>query len=252
MSHLKNTPLESDIMLGIPHGNFNGYSSVNKFGQNENSGIGVREDLWDGGGNYSYPTTALMTSISQTADQVAMRGATIEIQGLDANWELTIQNAILDASDTTTIVTLTTPLIRVFRMKVLANVVSTSEIRVHNAGKTIDYAIIGIGNNQTLMTLYTVPSGKTAYMICYYCSVTPDATLDPKGTEFRLWTADRSNGYEFQLKHAIGIPTAGTPFIYCFEPYFKITEKTDIKITSLCNGKAGDVHGGFNLILIDN
>jgi len=61
-----------------------------------------------------------MTSISQTTDQVAMRSAVIEVQGLDASWDAVTQNATLDASDTTTVVTLTTPLIRVFRMKVLS------------------------------------------------------------------------------------------------------------------------------------
>jgi len=252
MSHLKNTPLENDIMLGIPAGNYGEYSQVNKFGANPISANGALEDIWDGGGTYSYPLTALITSLSQTADQSAMRGEKIEIQGLDSDWNLVVQNAFLNATDTTIIVTIDTPLIRIFRMKVLANVVSTSEIRIHNAGETIDYAIIGIGNNQTLMALYTVPKGKTAYLICYYATVTPSTVRDPKSTEFRLWTADRKNNYEFQLKHAIGLPTAGQPFTYCFEPYMKINEQTDIRMTAYCEASDGSVHAGFNLILINN
>ena len=150
--------LTGNQALEAASGNNTGMTSVNKFGRNSAVDIDVQEEIWDGSIAYSFPATALMTSISQTADQATLRGGTIEIQGLDANWDLVVQTATLDASDTTTVVTLTTPLIRCFRMRVLENVVTTSPIRVHNAGETVDYAIISVGNNQTLMAIYTVPA----------------------------------------------------------------------------------------------
>jgi len=244
----------TDVMLEIAKGNISGHSQINKFGANMSSTAGTKLEIWDGGAVYSYPTTALMTSISQTTDQVAMRSAVIEVQGLDASWDAVTQNATLDASDTTTVVTLTTPLIRVFRMKVLADVVSTSPIRIHNAGETQDYAVISTGNNQTLMALYTVPNGKTAYLVDYYGDVLEDvvAGKDPDSTLFELWVADRANSYEFQLKHQRGIPKGVPGFIQSFHPYMKITQKSDIKMTSLCASRAGDLHAGFNLILVNN
>lgn len=241
-----------DFQLAVAQNLIPGMAAVNNFGNNPSSAIDTQEDMWDNGGTYPYPATALITSISQTADQVAMRGAIIEVEGLDANWDLTVQTTTLNASNTTTVVTLGTALIRVFRAKVLADVVGDSPIRVHNAGETVDYAVIQIGHNQTLMAFYTVPNGKTAYVTNYYMSVTRTAANDPVSTEFKLWASDRDNLYAFQLKHAIGLPVSAPPFDYPFRPYAKFTQKTDLKMTSYCEGKAGHVHGGFDIILVDN
>jgi len=126
----------SDFALEVAAGNVPGHTGVNKFGRNASVAAGTTEEIWGGSAAYSWPDTALMTSISQTADQADLRGATIEVQGLDANWVLTVQDVVLNAANTTTVVTLDTPLIRCFRMKVEADFVTTSPIRVHNAGET--------------------------------------------------------------------------------------------------------------------
>jgi len=223
-------------------------TSVNKFGRNSNVAIGVEEEIWDGSAAYVFPATALMTSISQTTDQAALNGETIEVQGLDANWDLVIQNAVLGAPSTG-VVTLTTPLIRCFRMKVLSGIVTDSPVRVHNAGETQDYAIIGIGNNQTLMAIYTVPNGKVAYMLCYYAHVNPGTNLDPTSMPIRVWARDNENGYAPQLKHVVGQTSSG--FQHFFTPYAKFTGKTDIYITAQPVGKAADVTAGFDLIIIN-
>ncbi len=241
-----------DLMLEIARGNVSGFGQVNKFGENSDIADGVTEDIWDSGGTYAYPATALMTKLSQTADQTAMRGQTIEVQGLDANWALTVQTKDLDASLTTTAVTLDTPLIRVFRMKVLADVVGTSNIRCHNDAESVDYAVIQTGNNQTLMALYTVPAGKTAYMTSYYCDTVESTGKEPKSTEFTLWVADRANSYEFQLKHEKGVAKGDSGFQHYFRPYMKVNEKSDIRMRAVPSGEDAHVHAGFDLILIDN
>jgi hypothetical protein len=241
----------SNYALEVSRGNINGVSWVNKFGRNTDCAASSSEEIWDGSAAYSWPATALMTSISQTADQVAMRGATIEVQGLDANWALTVQNATLDASNTTTVVTLTTPLIRVFRMKVLANVVGDSNIRVHNAGETQDYAIITTGNNQTQMAIYTVPADKTAYMVNYWAHHNPTTGQTFTSNPIKVWARDNANSYESQLKHAVGVAEDGF-FQHHFEPYVKFTEKTDIYITSSPTGAAADISAGFDLYVVDN
>ena len=240
--------LTGNQALEAASGNNTGMTSVNKFGRNSAVDIGVQETIWDGSNAYSFPATALMTSISQTADQAALNGGTIEIQGLDANWDLVVQTATL-GTPSTTVVTLTTPLIRCFRMKVLENVVTTSPIRVHNAGETVDYAIIGIGNNQTLMAIYTVPAGKTAYMTSYYATVNPGTNLNPTSNPIRLWVQDNANGYAPQIKHVLGLVDGN--FQHYFNPYFRVTEKSDIYITATPVGKAADVSAGFDLIVVD-
>jgi len=194
----------------------------------------------------------VMTKLSQTTNQAALVGAVIEVQGLDVDWNLVTQTKALNASDTTTAVTLDTPLIRVFRMKVLANVVTDQPVRCHNTAESVDYAIIQAGNNQTLMAIYTVPAGKTAYVVSYYGDVVPTATKEPVGTDFTLWVADRANAYEFQLKHAKGSPQYAAGPSHSFSPYMKVNEKSDIMMKATCYAEEGQVHGGFDLILIDN
>lgn len=241
----------ADMALEVSKGNVNGHAAVNKFGRNTAVADGVREEIWDGSAAYVYPATALMTSISQTTDQAAMRGEIVEVQGLDANWALTKQNATLDASDTTTVVTLTTPLIRCFRMKVLADVVTTSTIRVHNAGETQDYAIISTGYNQSQMAIYTVPASKKAYLTCYYANHNPKTGNNFTSNPIELWAKDNANGYEKQLKHSLGVPEDGH-FQHIFNPYVSFTEKTDIYITSTPAGAAADISAGFDLFLVDD
>ena len=240
-------------MLQIAQGNIAGYSAINKFGANADVVAGATEDIWDRGGTYPFPATASITHISQGSDQAAMRGKNIEVQGLDASWNLVIQIVALNASNTSIPVVLATPFIRVFRMKVLTNTVADSDISVHDATALDYYATITAGNNQTLMAIYTVPAGKTAYMTKYYCTVVESTGKEPKSTRFGLWAADRANNYEFQLKHLIGIPKAGSMAEHNFLPYAgKFTERTDIKITGNPVGEAGDIAAGFDLILIDN
>jgi hypothetical protein len=241
-----------DPTLELVRGDITGHSSINKFGQNPEVASGATEDVWDGGGTYSFPATADITHIRQAVDQVAMRGQTIEAQGLDTDWNFLVQNVVLDASNTTTPVVLTTALRRSFRMKVLANVVTDQDVELRNVGGGTTYAIIQAGNNQTLMAVYTVPNGKTAYLTGFYADVVESVANDPKSTNIKLWVADRDAGHEFMLLHAKGLSTSQSAFQHFFNPYIKITQKNDIKISATPNDKAAEVHAGFDLILVDN
>lgn len=247
----------ADSMLEIARGNVTGMSCVNKFGENPLILAGATEDVWDGGGTYTFETTAAITHIRSAVNSAITRGMTIEVQGLNATWDLVVQTKALDGADSTTEVSLDTPLIRIFRMKVLANAVADQDIWAGSSDFVVAAAraIIQAGNNQTLMAIYTVPNGYTAYMTSYYCDNVPNATRAPDSVEFKLWAADRANSYQFQLKNQRAIPIAGDGFQHEFKPYFKITQKTDIKISATVTGGVGDdshPHAGFDLILITN
>ncbi len=205
-----------------------------------------------GGAIFSGGVFEVITKLSQTTNQAAMVGATIEVQGLDVDWNPVTQTKALDASNTTTPVTLDTPLIRVHRMRVLSNVVGDQPIRAHNTAESVDYAIISTGENQTLMAIYTVPAGYTAYMTNYDCDYVRTAAQDPNGISYRLSAADRANGYTFQVKHQKGIPSNAAGFRHQFEPYLVFTEKTDIKVSSKPEGFSAHTHASFDLILENN
>jgi len=103
--------------------------------------------------------------------------------------------------------------------------------------------MIVIGNNQTLMALYTVPAGKTAYLIKWIASV-------PKGddVEFTFWV--RPYGTVFQLKDHQHIYQTSTP--RTFTPYMKINEKNDIVMRGHIGAAGGEISAAFDLILVDN
>ena len=229
-----------------------GVSHINKFGENPVSPADTAEDVWSPGGTYSFPATALITSMSQTTNQAALLGAKIEIQGLDANWDMVVQTKALNATNTTTVVTLATPLIRVFRAKNLSLVVCDAQIRIHNAGESVDYAVIDIGDNQTLMAIYTIPAGKTGYMTSYYCHNIDAGGKTPTATEVKLMAQNTTLGHAFAVKHEFGIPEAGPGVQHYFNPYYQFAEKTDIKVRTECLDQDGNVHAGFDIILIDN
>jgi hypothetical protein len=241
-----------DFLLALFNKDFGiGNIPVNKFGENETVSAGAVEDIWDFGGTYVFPTGATITHVKQTGDQPALRTGTIYVEGLDENWRLTAQTVNLDPLDTSSGVALTTPLVRIFRMKVHENVVGGPVILAYDGNTTQVHAHIASGNNQTLMAIYTVPSGYTAYMSKYYADVVEDAG-PPNGTEIRLWTADRYNNYEFQVKHMRGIIKGAGGFTQEFDPWFSISQMSDIKISAFPNTQDGNVHAGFDLILVEN
>lgn len=247
----------SDSSLEIPRGNVLGATSVNKFGRSSAITTGDTFEIWDGNVAYAFPTTPSITHIRTATDTPAMDGLLVEIQGLNATWDLVTQNATIDAvTSTATEVELTTPLIRVFRMKVLADVVTTNNIWVGATGvaAATAKAIIIAGNNQTQMAIYTVPNGKTAYMTNYYATVNPGGGA-PTTFNVRLWASDRDNSYAKQLKHIQGVSAnvgAYGRMQHHFNPYYKFTQKTDIYLTGTPTGASVDVSAGFDLILVDN
>ena len=234
-------------MLSISKGEIAGHSSVNKFGRNSAIASTATEVIWDGSStSYPYPSTADITHILSGAADTQ----TIEVQGLDATWALVTQTKTLTG---TTPVALDTPLIRVFRMKVISNTSPTGIVYATNASVSASYAQIDIGNNQTLMAIFTVPVNTTAYMTRYYATVNEVANKAVEGV-IKLSAADRENDYVFQLKHVMGMDKDASSVIeHDFKPYYKFTEKTDIQLVFVnAIAQVADVSAGFDLILVED
>jgi hypothetical protein len=239
--------------LAIARGDFPGVTHINKFGRNTAIASGATEDIWDGNTAYTYPTDATdITHVRAAVDSATTQGVTIEIQGLDANWNLVTQTKATDASNSTTEVALDTALRRVFRMKVLDAAVMDQNIWVGDDDFVVAAAkaIITAGNNQTLMAQYTVPANHTAYLVDMYASENPVTGNSATSIDIKLWARDNANGYAPQLKHVHGLAPA-TYFHQDFHPAKVFGEKTDIYITATTVGGTTDVSAGFDLILVD-
>ena len=249
--------------LSIAKGDVSGSSLVHKFGNAPDfDAADGFVTIWDGADdadidqmNYVYSTTAAIDSISSSSGSDTFD---LEIQGLDANYELVVQTITLTGQ---TRKALDTNLIRVFRLKNVGTADNVGHVYCYenttlSSGVPVDStkvrAILQPGNNQTLMAVYTVPAGKTAYVRSWYVA-TAGAN---KSSNYIMRLEVRPFGQVFQLKHLSSISDAGSSseqHAYVDPP--KYTEKSDIEmqISMTASGAtAGSVSGGFDLVLVDN
>ena len=241
-----------DFWLSVAKGDFTGYSNVSKFGINPTVGSSGFESMWEGSSLYPWPSTARELNIvsSSTNDSSVGTGArTIEIQGLDSNWDLVTNTYTLNG--TTAVVTTGDSYLRVFRARIVtAGTSGTNEgtISIKDNVSSVVLAYISydtIGMGQTLMAVYTIPNGKTGYIINLNVSSSKDSEH-----RFRFMTRDNTvtnaawnvkeymsarGGFSSWRKYAIN----------------KVTEKTDIDLQVISNSTSA-ASGGFEIILIDN
>jgi hypothetical protein len=231
--------------LAIAKGDVTGHTFISKFGQNEDVDTGAFEDIWDGGGTYNYPAddTAPITHIYSTD---ASDTEPIEVQGLDIDGNQVTQTKTLTG---TTVVALDTALWRVFRMKNQGTSNLVGITHASDSGKVVSYSQIINGNNQTLMALYTIPTGKTGYLVAGSASLVGLT---------RAYSVDghmymRPFGGVFQLKHTFGLSSDGSS---TFQHFYKIplpmSEKTDIRVSAISSASNGVVNATFDIVLVDN
>jgi len=248
--------------LSIAKGDVVGTTFIHKFGATGLFDIvdgfvdiwdGANEDLTTPAFQYTFSTSADIDSISSTSGSDTQ---VIEIQGLDENWNEVIQTVTLTGQATTT---LTTPLIRAFRMKNIGSVDINGEVYLYTNGAAVSggaptlgttiRAVIYDGNNQTLMAIYTVPAGKTAYLRDWYA-----ATAGARRASVHVVHLDaRPFGQVFQLKHVSSLSSAGTSQVQhkYVEPEV-FAEKTDIIMHADTDENDARVSAGFDIVLIDN
>jgi len=245
--------------LAIAKGDVVKTSFVHKFGQapDFDTADGF-VTIWDGADdanldlmNYVFSTTDAIDSISSSN---AGDTEPLEIQGLDGDYNLVTQVATLNGQNR---VALTTPLIRVFRMKNIGsnNLLGFAYCYENTAltggvptDKTKVRALIQIGNNQTLMAVYTVPANTSSYMRDWYAAQSnrsaSDAIIKVKARPF---------GGVFQLKHISTIKSSGTStYQHNYKEPEVFEEKTDIIMESDSSVNTASVAAGFDIVNVEN
>ena len=254
--------LSTDPMLDVSAGVYDFQSAVNKFGKALDVDTATETDIWDGADGTTStdvwvpPTIARVHNIASTdANDASGSGTgarTVEVQGLDTNWDL--QQETVNMNGVTDVPT-SGSYRRIFRMKVVTagnlggNAGIVTATAVTDATVT---AAIQPGNNQSLMAIYTVPNGKTAYITSYYSSFSGSTPATVSGNVRLLVKNVNASNTVFQLKHILGL-IGGQGFQHEFAPYYKVTEKHDIKLNmndSSANNTA--LTGGFDIVLVNN
>jgi len=244
--------------LQIARGQIAYHESVYKFGNNSAVADSI-ETIWPQGGLYSYlsAATVLKVSSSSTNDASAGTGArTVELFGLDGDYNEISETVTLNGQ---TAVNTTQSFLRINRM-----IVRSAGSGEANAGNiyagtgTVTtgvpaniYAIInGDGSNQTLMALWTVPAGYTAYLMQYDVS---NGTTSNTPAVCKLSLVARPFGEVFQIKDVKSL-TTGMHIENTLVIPVKFTEKTDIEARAISssNSVTFDISAAFEIIYIKN
>lgn len=221
-----------DSNLPIAAGEVPGYSSINKFGATD--GDVTAGTIWDGNdgtATYPYPSSGV---ISITSSSNA--GANVEVQGLDSNFEPATEVVAIGSTGSTTFS-------RVFRA-IMVDTNNDEDVTINQGGSIAAKIIEDQG--QTLMAVYTVPAGKTAYLT--HVNYSSDKAATNSAMQFRLF-ARPENG-TFNIKGVLG-SAGGAVIDYKYSVPLKFDEKTDIKI-DLVAAQQTTCTATFEIILVDN
>lgn len=169
-SSITRTGTHEPFELQVSRGQIPWHKTLFKYGSNGDID-GSLETIWSAGGLYAYPAAAIQMKVSSSSTDDAALGTgarTIVVAGLDANYNEISETVTLNGQ---TEVLTTKSYLRVFRAYVAtagSGGTAVGTIYVGTGTVTLGvpatiYAEIPIGANQTLMAVWTVPAGYTAY-----------------------------------------------------------------------------------------
>ena len=223
--------------ISIAAGDVDGYSHINKFGYS-GADINGTATVWDGNAaDAEYPYQEAST-ITATGASSADDGKTIEIQGLNSSYVSTTETITVGGAATVS------SFVRVFRARMVSST-NTVVISVIQSGHAV--AKILAGNGQTLMAVYTIPAGKTGYLLKF------QGSMDKSNVSvvFKLLSKPFSvSDGAFNIKGQWGTQ-GGNSVNYDYPVPLVFTEKTDIKV-NVTNSATCGVGAIFDLILVDN
>lgn len=241
--------------LAVTMGMVEGYSTIDKFGLNPLITTTTDpEDIWEGGGTYIYDADGTAPIVSLASSGADVQPITIE--GLDIDGNFIEQTITLTG---TTRAALTTPLWRVYRMSNAGNVSLIGTVYCYTGTGTVPTtgdpevrAIIDNGNNQTLMSLYTIPKGKVGFLYRGELGIEYENVPGADAHFMRCIYQSRRYGKVFTIKKSITLLTLGTAVFQDRRSFPDIIPAlTDIKLTAKIVSENMGAWGTFDIMLVD-
>ena len=226
--------------LGVAKGQFDDITHIHKFGAVPAMSQNQTGTIWDVD-DTAYPWSAFATAgtLSIPAVNASDNGKSIVLVGLDNDY-LELSETVTVSSSTAT--TTTQSFKRIFRAYVTnGSATNVGDIVVQKGGTTV--ATIKAGKAQTLMAIYTVPAGKTGYILkgVATCQAGADAT----GDMFIRYFGEDS----FRVGHSFEVSGTGGEYLYDFGVPVKIPEKSDIDVRCSVRSNNARVTAAFDMIL---
>ena len=241
-----------DPRLEAAKGAVTSLAVTHKFGANAAVGT-TAEDIWNVGGVYPWPTAAETVRIKSggnAADTAAGVGArAVTIVGLDDSWEEVseeVATAGASASSATTAL-----FSRVFRAYVSDAGAytdnNTAAVDIENTSTAQNLARIDAGIGESASSVYTVPSGKTAYLTGLQVNVESTKSVD-----VTLWQRPSADvvaapfGGKLLVSKLTGV--SGQARID-FDSYPSFAAKTDIWCSGVITSGTAAVEVSYDLIV---
>lgn len=251
-------PLGSSMSFSesVAMGLIDGYWYVDKFGYNPLVTTSTDpEDVWEGGGTYTFSTSADIVSLSSSeagdSQDIKVLGQTLDGTEIEQTVTLSGQS----------VVTLGTPLYRVYRMQNMGTTDITGTVYcyvgtdqtggVPNSSTDIR-AIINNGNNQTLMCIYTIPKGKVAFIYRGEAGLSYSGGVSA-GTQYAEFAyLSRRPGEVFKIKKRWTCISTGSSN-YSDKRSFPdvVPAGVDLKLTAYEVSEDLSVWGTLDLMLVD-
>ena len=232
---------------------------VHKFGSHpnvpQNADFDNQYTIWDGGTNYQFPSnsgeamqvvsdftpTGILTNDSQS----------IIVEGLDENFNFKSEEVSLNGTNPVDLTGLWSRIFRAYNndsSDFQGNICVIKSGTWTGSSSSNVYAKILVGNNQTLMSIYTIPAEYTGYLLKF--SITAQNIGSSSAIGFTIHMVIREYGKVFRV---LARTSAGTTYSIQEDYPFplKLEPKTDIMFNVInANGNNGSINCDFDIALV--
>jgi hypothetical protein len=240
---------------------------IHKFGRNAEPT--AADDVWDCseaaiGGPAVYPFQSSAYTLYASSDNAGDTTQTVTVEGLDANWERAKVDVDLNGLTFVQVGTASNWL-RVFRAYNSSATVFAGNIYLIDDPTDVGadgipdniatlQACIQIGNEQTLMAIYTTADDERTW-ITQWCANILDDVPATAGytTTIPLMRANDPSTLTFRVQTTFNLATAGTSD-RCepFNPPLYVPKRTDIKFNIDAMANITDVTATFNMLTLED
>ena len=228
-----------------------GYGQIHKFGAVPEMSQNTNGSIWDENDTiYPWSTVSAGSTIevrvvepnNENTTSTALDGDTVEIEGLDVNYNVITETVTISGFSSTT----TNTFYRVYRAIYTntSDVANSKRILLRMSSTTVGKILENIG--QTLMSVYTIPAGKTGYIMRL------DVTAQGTATgSFNLYVREGGTG-NFVVKHIAEVNGVGGPYQLTYPIPQSFPEKSDIDARMHTLSNNGRYSCTFDILLEDN
>lgn len=249
---------DQDFLIEVQKGNIPGHSMIHKYGRND----GVPNASWElisllsaASSFRSSAATMRIKAGGNAADTAAGAGAReVTIQGIDDSFN-EVSEAVATAGASASSAT-STLFWRVPRAWVSAvgtyGVANTAAITIEDSGGAADITMIAADEGQTQFAGWTVPIGKTAYLLSVHVTVDTNKTANIRCCT-RASMDDTAAPMSSKRVNLFwdGIQEPG--FVYKpYGPELTLAAKTDIWFEAYGDGAATHVSCDFELLVVED